>query len=86
VFQDRFHLQTLQKRMLPHGRSLRLGYTDSDLVLRLDQGLGYWMTTRATPFDFTSSLERQVAELKRASFFVRAPSVHPTYIAISDGF
>ena len=42
------------------------------------------MTTRPIVFDFTSSVEKQVADLSKSSFYVRAVLLHPTYIAISD--
>jgi len=83
-FPGRARLLTGDKRALPHGRTLRLKYSDASVPLRLDQGFGYWATTAPTPYGFSASIADQMRQLRTASFRVRAGSPHSTFIAVNE--
>jgi hypothetical protein len=71
---EQFEFKEMNKTLLPHARILRLTWPDNSVwVLRLDQGLGYWRSTRydeAYPFD--QSLERQVSYIKDSDIKIRS--------------
>jgi hypothetical protein len=83
-FPNRAVLEVRPKRHLPHGRCMRIRFDDGSIVVRLDQGFGYWATMGSIPFPFSGSLIKQADDLLRADFKVRAFSSHPTYLAINE--
>lgn len=67
---------------LPHARVLHLSWKDgSNCTIRLDQGIGYWRTSKGSkPFPFDQSQERQAKYLEEIDFSVEASSQsHPTF-------
>jgi len=84
-FGQRFDLDLLPKAQVSHGRVLRLVYPNGIIEIILDQGFGYWRTTRPVRFDFASSPSRQVTELLRSSFQVEAAQNYGTWVCISEG-
>jgi hypothetical protein len=83
-FSNRAVFKVRPKRELPHGRCLRVRFDDGSIVIRLDQGFGYWATMGSTPFPFSGSLIKQADDILRAHFKVRAFSSYPTYLAVSE--
>ena len=56
---------------LPHARELNLIWADgAQLLIRLDQGFGYWRTRWGSRFSFSAKPEQQVAALRNIVFAV----------------
>ena len=83
-FAGRNRLVTSDRRALPHGRTLKLTYADGVVLLRLDQGFGYWVPTSPVSFGFTSPVADQIRQLRTTPFRIRSGSAHSTFIAINE--
>ncbi|NEV60366.1 DEAD/DEAH box helicase [Thiorhodococcus minor] len=70
-------------RELPHARELTLTWSDGESwSIRLDQGLGYWRTSRLIrpEFPFEADVARQITKLRSKNLRIEAVSGdYPTY-------
>ena len=67
-----FHEES-DKRRVPHARELVLRWEDgSQYSVRMDQGVGYWYTTRQERYPFDFPAERQAEFLMQAKLSIRA--------------
>jgi DEAD/DEAH box helicase domain-containing protein len=68
----------LVKMLLPHARELRLTWIDNiNWKLRLDQGVGYWRSTRSDEvYPFDQSPERQFKHIQELDIKIHAVSNH----------
>ncbi|MBP0447318.1 DEAD/DEAH box helicase [Roseomonas sp. SSH11] len=65
------HLETADRRGLPHARRLRLESAEHGAMeVLLDHGFGHWMPERRVPFDFSAGAARQGADLLRTGVSV----------------
>ncbi len=73
-------VRLMDMRALPHERRLALHWRDgSSLQIRLDQGFGFWRTSRPMAFEFSSPVEEQMVQLGNMSFsVVRTPDQETT--------
>jgi DEAD/DEAH box helicase domain-containing protein len=71
---------------LPHSRELTLEFENGKvLILRLDQGLGYWKVNRAPNYPFDKTIEEQLAWINEKANHLETVNLqrHPTYIDIT---
>lgn len=71
-----------KNKELPHARELELIWADSKWVIRLDQGVGYWVIQRHVPsdFPFDRHIDQQVESLKKANLKIEQGNKNnPTY-------
>jgi DEAD/DEAH box helicase domain-containing protein len=76
-------LETRRIQELPHDRTLQIQWQGGgNVVLHLDQGLGFWNARQRLPFPFTARPEAQGAELAGLRFDVvhRQPQPMPIFI------
>lgn len=70
-------------RALPHARELALTWNDDErLLIRLDQGFGYWSTVSGTrpDFPFDNDVTRQIGKLRGANLIIEPLNPdYPTY-------
>ena len=67
-----FH-EERDKRRVPHARELVLKWEDGlQYSVRMDQGVGYWYTSRQERYPFDFPVERQVEFLMQAKLSIRA--------------
>jgi ATP-dependent helicase YprA (DUF1998 family) len=71
-----------KNKELPHARELELIWADSKWVIRLDQGVGYWVIQRhiRSDFPFDRHIDQQVESLKKANLKIeQGDKNNPTY-------
>jgi superfamily II DNA/RNA helicase len=82
-----FSFETIHKQIIEHSRKLTIRFTNGqNLVIRFDQGMGYWELKRGTPyFPFNEPVEMQVAwiERNRNSIQVDNRKEYFTYVNVS---